>query len=540
MQINHQNPAIRSAAFPCNSNKFRDHLPLIISGKIRKLYGISSRLSQGKDLNLLILLPGKCGLKQPVRTETGTNRQIAESQQSFNIVGDGFYLRMHAGSLQQFPLHHSRNIIGTAHDKGTVPKRAEIPRLQLYGQFFPVRSKIRKQFPGKNQIDLLLIKFFYTDILLTFILIGILTAAWRSSGTLSAIVCYASTLIRPSVFYLAAFLLNCLVSFLTGTSFGTAATMGSVCASMALAMNSSMVLTGGAILSGAYFGDRCSPVSTSAMLIADLTETRADRNIPLMLKTGLVPFCLTCLLYLAAGLSGTHASASTELISRIAEEFQVHPIMLLPAGVILLLPLLHVSTKTAIFCSILTAVPICLLQQHMPVSELLRSFVLGYRCPAEDLAGIMNGGGIVSMVKAGSIVSISSCCSGIFRETDLLKSFRTAIRKLRAGAGSSLSTMLVSVFVCAVTCNQTLSIMLTHQLCSEIEPSKEEEAIDLENTVAVIAPLIPWSIAAGVPLSSVGAPTTSILYAFFLFLVPLCHVLQKSVHLPGSKFAKEP
>ena len=74
------------------------------------------------------------------------------------------------------------------------------------------------------------------NILITFFLIGMLTAIWRAAGTIPVIVCYAATLIRPSVFLLMAFLLNCLISFLTGTAFGTAATMGVICSTIGQAL----------------------------------------------------------------------------------------------------------------------------------------------------------------------------------------------------------------------------------------------------------------------------------------------------------------
>jgi NhaC family Na+:H+ antiporter len=72
-----------------------------------------------------------------------------------------------------------------------------------------------------------------------------------------------------------------------------------------------------------------------------------------------------------------------------------------------------------------------------------------------------------------------------------------------------------------IACNQTLAIMLTHQLCNEMISDHEEMAINLENTVVVLAPLIPWSIAGGVPLAAVGAPQISLLFAFYLYLIPL-------------------
>ena len=128
------------------------------------------------------------------------------------------------------------------------------------------------------------------NVLLTFLLIGGLTALWRQAGTIAAIVCYAAPVIRPSCFLLAAFLLNGLVSFLTGTAFGTAATMGVICATMAPAMGLSPVLLGGAVLSGVFVGDRCSPVSTSALLVAETTGTNLYHNIRAMLRSALVPF----------------------------------------------------------------------------------------------------------------------------------------------------------------------------------------------------------------------------------------------------------
>ena len=105
------------------------------------------------------------------------------------------------------------------------------------------------------------------NILLTFLFIGMLTALWRAAGTIPAIVSYCAGLMNPAVMILMAFLLNCLVSVLTGTAFGTAATMGVICMTMAKAVGCNEILAGGAILSGVFFGDRCSPVSTSALLL---------------------------------------------------------------------------------------------------------------------------------------------------------------------------------------------------------------------------------------------------------------------------------
>ena len=116
--------------------------------------------------------------------------------------------------------------------------------------------------------------FTVKNVLLTLLLISMLTAIWRACGSIAYIVYYASAICTPSVMLLASFLLCCLISFLTGTSFGSAATIGVICMTMANSMGIPPFLTGGAILAGIFFGDRCSPVSTSALLVSELTKTR--------------------------------------------------------------------------------------------------------------------------------------------------------------------------------------------------------------------------------------------------------------------------
>ena len=186
----------------------------------------------------------------------------------------------------------------------------------LYGlcKGYTLRDMVRFSISGVRTVR---------NILITFFLIGMLTAIWRAAGTIPVIVCYAAALIRPSVFLLMAFVLNCLISFLTGTAFGTAATMGVICSTIGQALGVPPVFVGGAVLSGVYFGDRCSPVSTSALLTATLTETDIFSNIRSMLKTALLPFGLTCLVYLLVG-SGLDSSGHVpDLVSVFGREFNL-------------------------------------------------------------------------------------------------------------------------------------------------------------------------------------------------------------------------
>ena len=365
------------------------------------------------------------------------------------------------------------------------------------------------------------------NILLTFILIGMLTALWRQAGTIPAIICYTVHLIKPSTFLLMTFLLNCLISVLTGTALGTAATIGVVCATMASALGIPSWMTGGAILSGVYFGDRCSPVSTSALLVAELTETGIYTNIKNMIKSALAPFTITCILYLTVSIQLHGKTEMPDLGHAFGSEFRLSWIALLPAAVILLLAVMQAGVKIAMIASIVTAIPVCIGLQNMAFTELPELLLNGFHSTDVTVAAMLNGGGITSMLKVGAIVCISSSYSGIFQATGILNGFQKMVCLLADRTKPYFAVLVTSILTSVMACNQTLAIMLTGQLCSRTEPDKLRFANNLEDSAVIIAPLVPWSIACAVPLTAAGAPGYSVLFAVFLYLLPLCDLVLK-------------
>lgn len=368
-------------------------------------------------------------------------------------------------------------------------------------------------------------------ILFIFLLIGMLTALWRAGGTIAAIVCAAAALIRPEVFYLLTFLLNCGVSVLTGTSFGTAATMGVVCMTMARTMGLSPMLVGGAILAGAFFGDRWSPVSTSALLICQLTETSIFDNLKGMAATAALPLLLSCGIYGLLGLGIRSAAPPLDVEAIFSQAFSIHWLTLLPAAAILLLAVLRVNVQWTMLVSIVLAALCCLGLQGVTLPQLFRLLLMGYHSADPGVAAMLDGGGILSMLRCGAIVCISSTYAGIFQRTGLLAGAKGAVERLAQAATPFAAILCTAGVASVVACNQTLAILLTHQLCGDLVPDRSRLALDLEDSAVVLAPLAPWSLAGAVPLASVAAPESSVLAACFLYLLPL-------IRLAGSGIAK--
>ena len=362
------------------------------------------------------------------------------------------------------------------------------------------------------------------NILLVFILIGMITALWRASGTIAFIVYIGSKLISPSILILLTFLLCSILSVLIGTSLGTAATMGVICASIGKAMGINPYYIGGAVLSGIYFGDRCSPMSTSALLIAELTKTNLYTNIKLMIKTSIIPFIVTCLFYLFLGFKSKVSNISVDVTEIFKQNYNLNIIVIIPAILIIILSILKINVKKTMLVSIVISFIIAMFIQRDSIVALINYCIFGYHHSNERLNLMMKGGGILSMVNVSLIVGISSSYSGIFKETKMLVSLKKHLKDFSKKTSSYFVIFLSSIISGAIACNQSLGTILTNELCGELV-EKQKMAIILENTIVLLAGLIPWNIAMEVPLKAIDVGIMAGVYAFYLYFLPLWNLI---------------
>lgn len=359
------------------------------------------------------------------------------------------------------------------------------------------------------------------NILIILILIGCLTASWRFCGTIPFILYHSIRFIQPRFFILCTFLLCSMMSFLTGTSFGTFSTMGVICMLMGQTAGISPLLMGGAILSGSFFGDRCSPMSSSAQLVCSLTRTDIYTNIKGMMRSALVPFLLSAVLYTVFAGKST-VLPDTSSVALFKEYFSLHWMVSIPAILILVLSLLHIDVRWTMLSSIAVSILISLFLQGTDPAELFPSLYRGYLAPeGTKLAELLNGGGVSSMLHVCLIVLISSSYSGIFSHTPLILPVKEALNRQSKRLGTFGTVTLSALISCGISCNQSLGTLLTCQLCEDLYEKKEDLALALEDTVIVICALIPWGVAGAVPLATLGAPLASMSVAFYLWLIPV-------------------
>lgn len=362
------------------------------------------------------------------------------------------------------------------------------------------------------------------------LLLGCLTGLWRASGTIAYFVCGGVKLIPPALFILAAFVLTAVMSFALGTSFGVTATGGVILMAIGRAGGMNPVIVAGAILSGVYVGDRASPAASSANLVAVLTGTDMRKNVRLMLKNSILPFFICCLIYGLISFIVPMTDMDISLLESMGGEFNLHWTCLIPALLILALPFCNVSIIISILISMLSAFAVAVLAQDMSIVDALKTMVMGFAPRDASLGNIFSGGGLVSMLEVACILLISGTYGGIFRGAGFLEEVDKLLLKVSGKIGRYPTMIVMSLAVCAIFCNQTIGSIMQSELSAPLYGDSEEEKtakmMDMENSVILIAGLIPWCIACSVPLGMLDASKAAVPFACYLYILPVIELVK--------------
>ena len=363
-------------------------------------------------------------------------------------------------------------------------------------------------------------------------LIGIITGVWRVGGTISYCIVMGVELVTPGLFLVVAFLLCVALSYVLGTSYGVSSTMGVILMALARSGGVDPALAAGVILSGVYFGDRCSPASSAASLVAAVTDTDLYRNVRQMLRTALLPTLLTLGIYVVLSLRNPLARMDQSVLSALEGNFSITWLALLPAAVMFLLPLFKVPIKLAMLGSIAVAAVLAMAVQGFSLWEVLSAAWGGYHPADPALNAVLGGGGITSMMVSYVIVILTGLYSGILEGTGDLEPMQQKAEALAGKIGAFPAMIVVSTLTAMVLCNLAVTSILSEQLLRRCYDDREELAMDIENSGILIAGLIPWSIACSIPLAMLGADSSALLYALLLWLIPICYLFTKRFFYP--------
>lgn len=385
--------------------------------------------------------------------------------------------------------------------------------------------------------------------LLILLLIGALSGTWMISGIIPTLIYYGMKVIHPD-FYLASTCMICaVVSVITGSSWTTVATIGIALSGIGLAQGFSPGWIGGAIISGAYFGDKISPLSDTTVLASAVTDTPLFVHIRYMMITTVPSICVALLIYMIAGWS--HPATSTGEIAAYSESlkntFYISPCLLLVPVIMGILIIKRVPSLITLFlaccmaclCALLFQSPVLTDISGAEVSDLQSQFrgmlMSVYGRTSVDtghaaLNELVSTRGMTGMMNTIWLIICAMCFGGAMTAAGMLGSILSVLLCfMKNTVGIVSSTVFSGLFLNVCTGDQYLSIILTGDMYKGIYRRKGYESRLLsrstEDGVTVTSPLVPWNTCGMTQATVLGIPTLTYLpYAFFNLVSPLMSI----------------
>jgi NhaC family Na+:H+ antiporter len=315
-----------------------------------------------------------------------------------------------------------------------------------------------------------------------------------------------------------------------GTSVGTSGTVGVALILIAKTGGVNIPAAAGAIIAGAYFGDRCSPMSSSANLVAFVTGTEIYDNVKNMFRSCVVPLAISAVFYFVVSGIYPLKADSAFISSEILNTFNVSAAVLIPVAIIIVFSLLRISVKYSIICSIIAAAVLGIFLQHLTLAQIVHYIIYGYSMDKRlPLYSIIKGGGMVSMVNTSIILFIASALAGVIEETRMLEYIEELTVKAESRFEIFRNVFITSIFTSAIGCCQAFTIILTNVLnekaYEKLSIDKSIRALDLENTSVLVSALIPWNLSLVLPMAVLNADYSCLPYLIYIYIFPLWSLL---------------
>jgi len=386
--------------------------------------------------------------------------------------------------------------------------------------------------------------------MLIMLCVGMLIAAWMASGTIPMLLYYGLKLVSPRFFLVTACLACTATSLATGTSWGTVGTVGVAFIGIAQALQVPLGPAAGAIVAGAYMGDKLSPFSDIPNLAPIATGANLFDNIRHMLWSA-VPAWLTGLaiyFFMGLGYGAVGVAPQIALItSGLRAHFHFHVILLLPLLIVFWFAFAKKPVIPGMVLSTAVAAALAAWLQKVSPVDLAHSLSAGYKggTGLADIDRLISRGGIMSMMETLLIALAAFSFGGIMQRTGMLAVVLERVTRLARRVWSlSLTAIATALLTALITGSSYLSMLIPGELLApafrKLDLAAKNLSRIVEESGAIMVPLVPWSMA-GVYVSGIlGVPVTAYLpFAFMNYFSVLLLVLYGCTGLTMARRVRE-
>lgn len=363
--------------------------------------------------------------------------------------------------------------------------------------------------------------------------VGMMIASFMAAGTVPTILVAGLKLITPKFFLALTFVMCCIMSVIMGTSWGTLGTVGIAMMGVGAGLGVNPAITAGAVVSGAWFGDKMSPMSDSTIMCSTITETYIMDHIKAMMQTTIPAAVVSLVIYLGIGIgiSGNSYDASTvdSIMNGLKGMFHINLIPVIPIVVVIVMILMKNGTIVSMMSGTVVAILIAVFYQGYSVADMGTFLYSGFTCDTKNeiLISLLNRGGMTSMLSLLAVFVGGLGLGGILDKTGMLEPiFHYITEKYKSPRGIMLMAWCATLLCILVIADNNFAFVMVATLFGsafqKYNLKSQNLSRILEDVGTLGSALVPWNVGAQFAAGVLGVSTLAYMpYAFLNWMTPI-------------------
>lgn len=363
--------------------------------------------------------------------------------------------------------------------------------------------------------------------------VGMMIASFMAAGTVPTILVAGLKLITPKFFLALTFVMCCIMSVIMGTSWGTLGTVGIAMMGVGAGLGVNPAITAGAVVSGAWFGDKMSPMSDSTIMCSTITETYIMDHIKAMMQTTIPVAVVSLVIYLGIGIgiSGDSYDASTvdSIMNGLKGMFHINLIPVIPIVVVIVMILMKKGTIVSMMSGTVVAILIAVFYQGYSVADMGTFLYSGFTCETKNeiLISLLNRGGMTSMLSLLAVFVGGLGLGGILDKTGMLEPiFHYITEKYKSPRGIMLMAWCATLLCILVIADNNFAFVMVATLFGsafqKYNLKSQNLSRILEDVGTLGSALVPWNVGAQFAAGVLGVSTLAYMpYAFLNWMTPI-------------------
>lgn len=387
--------------------------------------------------------------------------------------------------------------------------------------------------------------------ILILLIVGMIIGTWILAGIVPALIYYGLKILSPGFFLPTTALICCIVSLATGSSWTTAGTVGIALMGVGQGFGIPLPMVAGAIISGAYFGDKMSPLSDTTNLAPVMAGSTLFDHIRHMIYTTLPSLTIALVLYYFLGhryaANQLDTQAIANMLTTLETTFEISPWLLLPPVLVIVIIVLRTPAIPGLILGTIMGGVWAAGFQHTNLGAIIQAAHYGFiaNTGLEAVDKLLTRGGLNSMMWTVSLIICAMCLAGVLESTGLLKTLTSALVKLARNTGSLvLTTICACIGTNLVAGDQYLSIVIPGRLFKplyrqqRLKPKNLSRALEDAGTLS--SPLVPWNTCGAFMYTTLGVyPFAYLPYAFLNLINPLVSVFYGFTGITMERFSAD-